>query len=845
MKLRNLRLFSLIALLLALVSGCAEDDDDAPAVAELCGDGTDNDGDGFVDCTDQDCFSDAASGCAGDDDDTAGDDDDSSSGDDDSLGDDDDAGDQDVDGDGYSPGAGDCDDGNPTINAAAAELCDSIDHNCDGDPTAGAVDAATWYEDVDGDGYGVDTNSVTACNQPHGYTSYSGDCDDTAPSYHPGAAEADCSDPEDYNCDGQVGYVDGDGDGVPACEDCDDSNQGANPAAGEACNGFDDDCDGQIDEAGAQGESTWSLDADGDGYGRSSSLVTACAAPLGYVANAGDCDDLDPGAYPGAIEVCDEIDNDCNGQVDEGAAAPAIWYADSDGDGYGNPALFTTACQAPLGYTSDSDDCDDLDASSNPGGAEVCDGADNNCDTFVDEGVTTTFYGDSDGDGYGDPGAPLQACFLPGGASVNADDCDDGEASVHPGGVEICDGLDNDCSNGADVGALDAVTWYTDGDGDGFGVPGTGALACNAPTGAADNADDCDDSDVANYPGNTELCDGGDNDCDLLVDEGFDGDGDGITTCGSDGLAGSGDEDCDDGDPANFPGNSESCDGADEDCDTVIDNGFDGDGDGITSCGPDGVSGTADDDCDDPAGGSAGIGSSALCAATSCAAVYAVLTSPASGLYWIDPQNSGAAYEVYCEMVADGGGWTLVMTASNNSSYTYSHPVWTDTTTTNTAALDPTADTNVVSPAFYDLAGAVTRLCMERYDTSAVVCTTHNHGSSSARDLANGAVLSSSQGTSGLLPASLQTVTAGAAWAAYTFHRYGWQHGSISCGGVRLGFSADDDSSDSRDSGIGVGLDVNGCGSVSNPGGSGYFHHPWPGHPIPNSAGLRSQIWIR
>tara|TARA_Y100001968_G_scaffold331964_1_gene388478 strand:- start:1151 stop:2437 length:1287 start_codon:yes stop_codon:yes gene_type:complete len=155
-------------------------------------------------------------------------------------------------------------------------------------------------------------------------------------------------------------------------------------------------------------------------------------------------------------------------------------------------------------------------------------------------------------------------------------DCDDNDPLVYPGAIEVPgNGVDEDC-NGSDLPLV------VDGDGD--GVP---------------SGQDCDDEDFNNAPGLTENCDGQDNDCDGVVDNGFDADGDGFTTCGADLSFGTGDDDCDDLDPNNHPGNVEQCDGDDNDCDELIDELFDEDQDGYSLCGDDGVLGTADDDCDD------------------------------------------------------------------------------------------------------------------------------------------------------------------------------------------------------------------------------------------------------
>jgi len=188
----------------------------------------------------------------------------------------------------------------------------------------------------------------------------------------PGAANYDCQ-------------SDLDGDGY-STTDCDDGDASVNPGATEVCDGVDNDCDGSIDEAGATGGSTWYADADGDGYGDAAASTTACSQPSGYVADGTDCDDGDATAYPGATEVCDGLDNDCDGSIDEGTTA-STWYADADGDSYGDDATALSTCSPPAGYVTTGGDCDDAAASVNPGAEEVCnDGLDNDCD------ASTTCY---------------------------------------------------------------------------------------------------------------------------------------------------------------------------------------------------------------------------------------------------------------------------------------------------------------------------------------------------------------------------------------------------------------------------------------------------------------------
>lgn len=129
-------------------------------------------------------------------------------------------------------------------------------------------------------------------------------------------------------------------------------------------------CDGDstghlYDPAGDCVTATYYADDDLDGHGNSDRPVESCYRDNGLAVEGGDCDDNDPNANPGAVEVCDEIDNDCNGSIDDGVGD--LYYEDWDDDGYGDSARPTTACETPDGYTARDGDCDDRDSSVNPG----------------------------------------------------------------------------------------------------------------------------------------------------------------------------------------------------------------------------------------------------------------------------------------------------------------------------------------------------------------------------------------------------------------------------------------------------------------------------------------------
>jgi len=293
--------------------------------------------------------------------------------------------------------------------------------------------------------------------------------------------------------------TDADGDGFPAAVDCDDADATVFPGAQERCNEQDDDCDGVVDEEPVDGQAVW-LDADGDGFGAAAYTMTACTVPAGWADNDQDCDDLTALSHPEADEICDGLDNDCDGNVDESPVDAGTWYIDADGDGYGDPTVPVQACTAPDIYVTNGDDCDDSDPALSP---------------------ATVWYGDVDGDGYGGTEFTAMGCEAPANHVDNHADCDDRDAAVSPDAAEYCDGIDNDCDGVVDgTNAVDGVPFYQDADRDGYGLAdGETINGCSAPDGFAAEVGDCNDADATVSPGDLEVCgDGIDNDCDGNID---------------------------------------------------------------------------------------------------------------------------------------------------------------------------------------------------------------------------------------------------------------------------------------------------------------------------------------
>jgi hypothetical protein len=527
----------------------------------------------------------------------------------------------DTDGDGYgagaasnlcsNPGAGyvtnntDCNNSNAAVHSITTEVCNNFDDDCDG-TADDDLTFVNYYVDTDGDGYGAGAASNLCSNPGSGYSTNADDCDDAVSTINPGATES-CNDVDD-DCNGIIDnnivftnyFVDNDGDGYGAgtasnsCSnlgagfvtnntDCNDANSTLNSITTEVCNNFDDDCDGTADDGLTF--VNYYVDTDGDGYG-AGAASNLCSNPgAGYVTNNTDCNDALATVYPGAAETCNTIDDDCDNSTDEGVQT--TFYADADSDTYGDLATTTSACTVPVGYVSNSTDCNDASASVYPGATETCNSIDDDCDGSTDEGVQTTFYADADNDTFGDLATTTSACTAPAGYVSNSTDCNDGSASVHPSATETCNGVDDDCDNSTDESVQ--ITFYLDADNDTYGDIATTTLACSVPAGYSVNSEDCDDSAAGVNPGATEVCGGTDEDCDGQQNEGltfynYYADNDGDTYAGT--LIGNNcftpiaagyaafSSDCQDSDPSIYPTAIELCYNiVDENCNGLINEG--------------------------------------------------------------------------------------------------------------------------------------------------------------------------------------------------------------------------------------------------------------------------------
>jgi hypothetical protein len=322
--------------------------------------------------------------------------------------------DPDGDGDGFTFCADDCDDGDPNVSPGTAEVCgNGVDDDCN-------PNSLDLYDgDADGDTCDVDcddtdprlgpSHSEVSCNfldddcdpstpdgpddDGDGHPRCTTDCDDTDPNVHPGMPE-DCGNGIDDDCDPTTPDMeDADGDGDWCDTDCDEGDPTVGPSQTEqVCTGIDEDCDpvGTPDDP----------DADGD---------------LMYLCSSADCDDNNATVWPGAPELCDGLDNNCDGLVDGPTAQGAVtFYEDLDGDGWGTVTNTVMDCDPPPGYAQDPGDCEDSIYSAHPGGVEICgDGVDQDCAGGADDWCPTEHCGAiSTDETWGAGGGHLVTCDI-------------------------------------------------------------------------------------------------------------------------------------------------------------------------------------------------------------------------------------------------------------------------------------------------------------------------------------------------------------------------------------------------------------------------------------------------
>ena len=514
----------------------------------------------------------------------------------------------------------DCNDNNPNVRPGRTEVCDTVDNNCNGTIDEGF--------DQDGDGFlSCSGCGVSPC-----------DCRDNDPNAFPGAPElCDCV---DQDCDGNAfnGFADSDGDRIPACAgptvECSDQSASQHGAwcgiasVVETCDARDNDCDGLADERNAQGDklrqacysgptgtvgvgtcasgfrtcnatvpgtSSFTAcqgevvptnppadpelacngtddDCDGtidDGFDKDGDGFVACSACPGIAAC--DCNDADPAIKPGALEVCDTIDQDCDGQVND--LPPRTCF----GGMFATPETYTGTCPgpncAPKGEcragtqtceaTGTWSACNGqvLPASDPAMGELTCDSKDEDCDGATDDGA---FDQDMDG---------VTTC---------AGDCNDTNAAIKPGALEVCDNIDNDCNGSIDGVSTSCYSGPAGTAGVGQCKAGTSSCEAGMPVGMCSGE----------VLPSAEVCNGRDDDCDGKIDEDFDLDGDGAFDCAACPNIPANQCDCNDSDAFNRPGIPERCDCHDNNCNGTVDEGnvclaapcYDFDGDGFTNC---------------------------------------------------------------------------------------------------------------------------------------------------------------------------------------------------------------------------------------------------------------------
>lgn len=488
--------------------------------------------------------------------------------------------------------------GNPAVSQVACTApTDYVSNGNDCDDSNGTIGAAqTYYQDLDNDTYGNPAVSLTQCTQPAGYVTNDDDCNDNAAAVYPGATEIpnngideDCNG-SDLNTIGTalgIYQFEGNTCAVPVW------NVTAQPAnATFGLYGVEDttvltcsQAANVINFSGFDTVSTVNLTkyfnftiTPASCYGMDLNRIifthktsNSGGTPIVHLRSSLDnfAADIATKQLPNSNYKTDTInlgaafDNLTSavefrwyitdigsmgatyrhdnvtvyGNIN--ALTPTTYYADADGDGFGNPAVTQSACSAPAGYVSDNTDCDDTNEEEFPGAVWY---ADTDNDGFGDNGssqVSCTqpsgyvsdntdcddtdnqigsivmYYVDADGDGFGDADdTGTSSCAPVAGSVTNNDDCDDSDDQINPSATEVCDGVDNNCDGDTDEG-FTMLTYYEDADNDTYGDAASSVTDCTQPAGYVTNDDDCNDANAAIHPGATDNTGNGvDENCD-------------------------------------------------------------------------------------------------------------------------------------------------------------------------------------------------------------------------------------------------------------------------------------------------------------------------------------------